>query len=70
MQEDLTTGTDLRGDKALFIESKHFKDNSWELDDEAAEAAGSGPTFFRVIENGEEQSGHGWIEDGKIFQWG
>ena len=68
MREDLTYGTDKRGDNALFIELKHFK-NEWELDDEAKKAAGS-LTFFRVIYHGEEQGGHGWIENGEIVQWG
>lgn len=70
MKEDLTYGEDIRGDYALFIERKHFKSNGWEISQEAAAAAGSDSTFFRVIENGVEQAGHGWIEDGKVFQWG
>lgn len=69
MHEDLSYGTDKRGDNALFIEEKHFINKGWELDEEAKEAAGS-LTMFRVIKNGEEQSGHGWIEDGEIVQWG
>lgn len=68
-KEDLTYGEDVRGDHALFIERKHI--NGWDLDEEAqAFTEGKSPTFFRVIENGEQQSGHGWIEDGKIIQWG
>ena len=69
MREDLTYGEDARGDHALFIDEKHFLDNGWKLDNTAKEAAGS-LTFFRVISGGEEQSGHGWIEDGEIVQWG
>ncbi len=70
MHEDLTKGTDKRGDYTLFIESKHCINKGWELDNEAKKAAGSSLTFFRVIENGEEESGHGWIENGEIVQWG
>jgi len=68
-EQDLTQGVDIRGDEAAFIEEKHFK-NDWELDDEAKDALGSGVYFFRVVRNGEQQSGHGWIENGEIVQWG
>jgi hypothetical protein len=68
MVKDLTYGTDIRGDHALFIESKHI--NGWNVDDEVKDVLEDFPTFFRVIENGKEQSGHGWIKDGKIIQWG
>ena len=68
-EQDLTQGVDIRGDEAAFIEEKHFK-NDWELDDEAKNALGSGVYFFRVVRNGEQQSGHGWIENGEIVQWG
>jgi hypothetical protein len=67
-QKDLTYGTDIRGDYALFIERKHFVDG-WELDTEAKNAA-RGLTFFRMIENGVQQSSHGWIENDEIVQWG
>ncbi|MFA5366660.1 MAG: hypothetical protein WC333_02150 [Dehalococcoidia bacterium] len=66
--EDLTYDIDVRGDYALFIEKKHFIEE-WKLDNEAREAAG-GITFFRVIRDGVQQSGHGWIENGEIVQWG
>jgi len=27
--------------------------------------------FFRVIKNGVQQKGHGWIDgEGEVFQWG
>lgn len=68
-RDDLTFGDDVRGDYALFIEEKHFI-TSWDIDSEAAEAAGSGATFFRVIQDGVEKHSHGWIEDGKVVQWG
>jgi hypothetical protein len=68
MKEDLTQGTDGRGDNALFIDSKHFIDG-WELDAEAQKKT-QNLIFFRVIENGFEQSGHGWAENGVIIQWG
>lgn len=70
MQQDLTQGTDVRGDYALFIEEKHFIDGG-DLDEEAKSfTENMDATFFRVISNGKEQSGHGWIEKGEIFQWG
>lgn len=71
MQKDLTYGEDVRGDHALFIERSHFQKNGWELDEEAYEfTKNKSATFFRVIEDGEEQSSHGWIEEGKVVQWG
>jgi hypothetical protein len=67
---DLCCGTDVRGDHATFIEEKHFS-SEWDLDAETKKKfAGCSPTFFRVIKNGIQQSGHGWIEDGEIIQWG
>jgi len=30
--EDLSYGTDVRGDGAFFIEEKHFVSDGWELD--------------------------------------
>lgn len=70
MQKDLTFGNDIRGDYALFIEKKHFINGGEAVDEETKKAAGSDMVFFRVIENGIEQRGHGWLENGKIFQWG
>lgn len=71
MQKDLTYGEDVRGDHALFIERSHIQRNGIDLDEEAYEfTKNKSATFFRVIEDGEEQSGHGWIEEGKIIQWG
>lgn len=70
MEKDLTYGTDLRGDSALFIEQKHFN-NDWELDQEAkAFTENKLLTFFRVINNGQQKSSHGWIDKGEIVQWG
>ena len=35
------------------------------------DVVGSDLQYFRIIdENGERQSGHGWIEKGRIVQWG
>lgn len=68
-QQDLTQGEDIRGDYALFIESKHFI-TEWELDEEVQRMTKGGPIFFRVIHKGVEQRGHGWVEDGKVVQWG
>jgi hypothetical protein len=65
---DLTFGTDKRGDDALFIDRSHI--NGWDVDSTVKDLIGDNLTFFRVIEDGEERSGHGWIEDGKIIQWG
>ena len=71
MQQDLTFGEDVRGDHALFLEDKHIMRDGWNLDDEATQfTVDRGALFFRVIIGGEEQHGHGWIEDGKIIQWG
>jgi hypothetical protein len=67
-KQDLTQGTDCRGDYALFIEEKHFT-SEWELDNEVKRTV-RGLTFFRVIRGGVEQGGHGWIENGEIAQWG
>lgn len=68
--EDLSSGIDIRGDYALFIESYHFIDH-FDLDEDTKfRLSNCEPTFFRVIKNGEQQSGHGWIENGEIIQWG
>ena len=68
--EDLSFDFDVRGDYALFIEEKHFTADD-DLDDETKnEFLNCEATFFRVIDNGEQQSGHGWIENGEIVQWG
>jgi len=69
--EDLSYGTDIRGDYALFIEAKHFIGNGWELDAQTKEQLrGCNPTFFRAISKGKQLQSHGWIEDGEIVQWG
>jgi hypothetical protein len=68
--EDLSYDFDVRGDYALFIEEKHFTSDD-DLDEETKnEFLNCEATFFRVIHNGEQQSGHGWIENGEIVQWG
>ena len=68
--EDLSFDFDVRGDYALFIEEKHFTSDD-DLDEETKKQfVNCEATFFRVIDNGEQQSGHGWIEDGEIVQWG
>lgn len=69
MTKDLSYGTDIRGDEAYFIEGKHFSEDEWSVDDQARTKS-SDARFFRVLENGEQQSGHGWIDDDKIIQWG
>jgi len=68
--QHLDSDFDARGDYALFIEAKHFKDDSGLDDNTKNQLLNIEATFFRVIENGEQQSGHGWIEDGEIIQWG
>jgi hypothetical protein len=72
MEEDLTYGQDSRGDNAFFIEEFHFTDKGWGLDAETKKflSGKNNATFFRVIRNGIEQRGHGWIEAGEIIQWG
>lgn len=68
--QDLTTGNDIRGDYALFIEEKHFINGGWSIDQKTKNVVGNDIHFFRVIRNGEQQGGHGWIENGEIIQWG
>jgi hypothetical protein len=72
MAQDLTYGEDERGDNALFIEEKHFIDDGWKLSKKAKSFLSDrkDALFFRVIRNGEEQRGHGWIEKGEVIQWG
>ena len=69
MEKDLTYGSDVRGDSALFIEKKHFN-SEWELDQDVQTFVGKKLTFFRVIYNGKQSSAHGWIDNGQIVQWG
>jgi len=66
---DLTFGIDARGDDAFFIERHHFT-SEWEIDEETQEALNGKLTFFRMIEDGEQKHQHGWIEDGRVVQWG
>jgi len=75
-KKDLERGTDNRGDNALFIEERHFKEDGWTLDNTTKKyiqinLKGEDNIYFRVIKNGVQQNGHGWIDgDGDIFQWG
>ena len=75
-KKDLEQGTDIRGDIALFIEERHFKEDGWTLDNTTKKyiqlnLKGEDNIYFRVIKNGVQQNGHGWIDvDGDIFQWG
>jgi len=69
LKDDLTFGIDVRGDAALFIEAHHI--NGWEIDKLTKEMCKYEKyVFFRVLENGVQQHGHGWIEGGRITQWG
>jgi len=68
--EDLDYDFDVRGDYALFIEEKHFTADD-DLDQHTKNMfLNCDATFFRVIENGEQQHAHGWIENGRVVQWG
>lgn len=68
--EDFGKDTDIRGDFATFIEARHFTQSD-DLDEQTMKRfKGCQPTYFRVILNGKQESGHGWIEDGEIIQWG
>jgi len=66
---DLSHGDDARGDWVYFIEGKHFSDDEWSVDDQARTNS-SDPEFFRVLHNGVQEHGHGWIKDNRIIQWG
>jgi hypothetical protein len=72
--KDLTYGRDARGDMAIFIERKHLLSGE-EVDKETKGMinrlfGSKHPAFFRIIENGIQTGSHGWIQNGKIFQWG
>ena len=74
-KKDLEQGTDLRGDIALFIEERHFQNDGWEVDNTTKKYIQlnmkyAEDIFFRVIRNGVQQSGHGWInKQGEVIQW-
>jgi hypothetical protein len=72
-KKDLSQGEDIRGDYALFIEQRHFNSGG-DLDNTTKQyirQSFSDEQFFRVIKNGVQQSGHGWVDsNGEIFQWG
>lgn len=72
MAQDLTYGDDGSGTTALFLEEKHFVSDGWKLGKKASEFLKDNKEmiYFRVIKNGVQQSGHGWLEDDKVFQWG
>ena len=76
--KDLATGADMRGDVAVFLYRSHVRADG-SLDKRAAKAVdefnaslgAGGPTFFRVLdESGRETGTHGWVENGKVTQWG
>ncbi len=75
-KKDLEQSIDNGGDIALFIEERHFQDKGWTLDNTTKKyiqlnLKGENNIYFRVIKNGVQQRGHGWIDgDGDIFQWG
>ena len=72
-KRDFEQGIDARGDQAVFIESRHI--NGWELDETSKkyiQITFEDVFFFRVIKDGIQQSGHGYIDvtEGRIIQWG
>lgn len=75
MKEHLSQGKDLTGDIAIFIEQNNF-DNSWNLNSETVkqlkEKYVEGDKFFRIISQGTQCSGHGWVNvsTGEILKWG
>jgi hypothetical protein len=70
---DMTFGYDARGDYALFIDKKRMKDSD-SFNEETTEYLKNewinASTFFRLIDGGQQLRSHGWIENGKIVQWG
>lgn len=69
--KDLTIGTDGRGDKALFIDERHFKDeNTLKMNVSKKYGGPEGLVYFRVIAKGEEQRGHGVAIGKDVVQWG
>jgi hypothetical protein len=69
---DMTFGYDARGDYALFIDKKRMKDSD-SFNEETTDYLKNKireATFFRLIDDGEQLRSHGWIENGKIVQWG
>lgn len=78
--QDLSQGKDNRGDKAIFIEEKHFNvepnGQCWNLKPESSKLlqkfGENELVYFVVIRDGVQQNGHGWIEtkEGDITQWG
>jgi hypothetical protein len=69
--KDLTFGTDGRGDYALFIHYCHVEADGWGIDQDTQDVVPDEPTFFRLIDDdGTPMRQHGWIENGRIIQWG
>ena len=64
---DLSRGYDVRGDRAYFIERRHFR--GWKVD-ERARTHEQDVVFFRIIENGKQTPTHGYLRDDKVIQWG
>jgi hypothetical protein len=69
MVENLSYGTDCRGDYAYFIESSMLHLSGWVVKAEAA-TEGEDWVFFRVIKNGVQTHRHGWLKGRAIQQWG
>lgn len=67
---DMTFGYDARGDYALFIDKKRLNGDSFDEETTKELKKIGGSTFFRLINDNQQLRTHGWIEDGKIIQWG
>ena len=68
---DLTFGIDVRGDLAFFMEHDHVTGTGWDIDEAVKnKLPNNEPIFFRLIWKGVQDHNHGWIENGKIVQWG
>jgi len=71
MEEDLTYGLDVGGDRAFFIHQKHFL-SEWEVDEKVKRISrnNGGVLMFRIILSNGEQGNNGYLENGEIIQWG
>ena len=69
--EDLTFGIDVGGDHAFFIHQKHFL-SEWEVDETVKQISRNygDVLMFRIIHPDGEQGNNGYLEDGKLIQWG
>lgn len=71
-KQDLTFGPDIRGDWAFFVERRHLLPDGLTFDNEV-NRRGVGvlnPVFFRIIQNGVQQTSHGFLGQVFIPQYG